>query len=203
MADFQVDPTALQQTAKGINDAIKELEAVGFVEGAGAGRGFSELELTGLQIGAPGCKAAFDDFCERWGLMVRGLVQEGNAIAEKLDLSAGVYHEQEQYLSNSLKYLVNAGLGDPNLTEDQISAQSWSKTLSDNPFEQVAHADYSAKSFVAGAVHSEAAWKATEADLLQHSPEALVLGGDKADADRAKAESDELNKQYQQLTGGS
>ncbi len=203
MADYQVDPGALKQTGKGINDTIKELEAVGFAEGAGAGRGFSLLEMTGMQIGDPGCKSAFDDFCERWAQMVRVLVQEGNEIAEKLDLSAGIYHEQEQYLSDSLKYVVNAGMGNPNLTEDQVSAQSWDKTLSDNPFSQVAGADYSAKSFEVAADHSAASWKAAEADALRYSPEARVFGGDEEDAAKAEARSKALNQEYRNLGGGN
>ncbi|MER5641492.1 hypothetical protein ABT095_31685 [Kitasatospora sp. NPDC002227] len=203
MTDFQVDPEALKQTAKGINDTIKELEAVGFAEGAGAGRGFSMLELTGLQIGEPGCKSAFDDFCERWALQVRALVQEGNQIAERLHLSAGYYHEQEEYLSNSMKVVVNSAMGNPNLTEEQIDKQSWGQTLGDNPYTQVTHADFSMKSWAQAGVHSEAAWKNAEADALRYSPEARVLGGDEADAAKAEARAKQFNEQYKAMGGGS
>ena len=94
-------------------------------------------------------------------------------------------------------------MGNPNLTEDQVDAQSWSKTVSDNPFTQVAHADYSAKSFQAAAVHTEATWKHTEADALQYSPEARLLGGDKADAAKAEAMSKALDEQYKSMGGGN
>jgi len=202
MADLQVDAQALELTAKGINDAIKELEAVGFAEGAGLGRGFSLLELTGMEIGDQGCRSAFDDFCERWALVVRSLVQEGNEIARRLDLSAGLYHEQEQYLSNSMKLVVNSAMGNPNLTEEQVSVQSWKQTLSDNTVTQVAHADFSAQSFQAAAVHQGAAWEGLKADFDRNSGAARMFGPDEEAAKAAEAKQAELNRQYEQMTGG-
>ncbi|MFE4601076.1 type VII secretion target [Kitasatospora indigofera] len=209
MADFQVDPEALKLTAKGINDAIGELKKVGIAEGAVVGRGFTDLELTGGQIGSPGCKSAFDEFCERWGVMVRGLVQQGNEIAEKLDLSAGIYHDHEQYVSGALKDAVSAAMGNPNLTQDQVEGRSWGQTLSDNPYTQVRDADYSAKSFEEGALHSAATWKGVEADLLEHNIMLNQVGDEewnKEHAAKAKAMSDALNQRFdaytQQQAGG-
>ncbi|WP_051738423.1 hypothetical protein [Kitasatospora setae] len=197
MADLQVDPAALEMTAKGINDAITELEAVGFAEAAGTGRGFSYLEMTGMEIGSQRCKDAFDDFCERWALRVRELVQEGNEIADRLNLSAGLYHQQEEYLNNALKYAVNAGMGNPNLTEDQVSAQSWGQTWSDNAYTQFANADYSADSMRAAMVHSEASMKGLQADF-----DRTVLEDEDA-AKAADARANALNEQYRQMPGAT
>lgn len=50
-----------------------------------------------LQVGDAGLCKAFSEFAERWEWGVRALVGEGNQVAEKLDLSAGYYHEMEEY----------------------------------------------------------------------------------------------------------
>ncbi len=163
---YQVDPEALRLAAAGINDAVGELKSIGMVEEAEAGRGFTDLELSGLQIGHPELKKVFDEFCERWSWGVRGLVQTGTDIAEKLHLSAGLYHDQEQYVSGTLKDVTNAAIGNPNLTREQVEGQSWDRTLADNPYTQIRDADYSAKSFQAGAVHTASTWKGEEADLM-------------------------------------
>lgn len=199
---YQVDPQALKQTASGINDTISELKSIGIVEGAEAGRGFSNLELSGLQIGHPRVKSAFDEFCERWSWMVHGLVRQGNSIAEKLHLSAGIYHDQEQYVSGMTKDVVNAAMGNPNLTEDQVEKQSWGKTLSDNDVTQIAHADYSAKSFQAGAMHSAATWKGTEADLMTNSQlrAAASMTGESDDLATTQAKAAARAKQLNQLS---
>ncbi|GGR06896.1 hypothetical protein [Kitasatospora griseola] len=202
MADLQVDAQALEMTAKGINGAIKELEEVGFAEGAGLGRGFSLLELTGMEIGDQGCRSAFEDFCERWALMVRSLVQEGNEIARRLDLSAGLYHQQEQYLSDSMKLVVNSAMGNPNLTEEQVSAQSWKQTLSDNSVTQFENADFSAQSLQAAGLHQRASWEGLKADFDRNSAPARAFGADEDAARAAEAKQAELNRQYEQMTGG-
>ncbi|WP_431675989.1 type VII secretion target [Kitasatospora sp. KL5] len=207
MVDFRVDPEALRLTAKGINDAIAELEGVGGASGAGVGRGFDGLELTHAQIGAPNCKAAFDEFCERWQWMVRGLVQTGNEIADKLDLSAGIYHEQEQYLSGTMKDVVTAAMGNPNLTQEQVEGRSWRQTLADNPASQIAGADYSAQSFEQAAQHSYGTWKGVEADYLESNPMLNQLGDqehNRQEAAKAKAVSEGLEQQWaaRQAGGG-
>lgn len=63
---YQVDPDALNNTAKGIKDAIAELQKLGISESGEVGRGFSNVSLTGMQVGNPGLQGALDGFCERW-----------------------------------------------------------------------------------------------------------------------------------------
>ncbi|MFD0263538.1 hypothetical protein ACFVH7_35295 [Kitasatospora indigofera] len=203
MGEYQVDPQALKLTAKGINDAIGELKAVGFAEGAGAGRGFTGLELSGMEISTPDCKDALDEFCERWQWMVRALVQQGNEIAQKLDLSAGIYQDQENYVSGALKDVVSAAMGNPNLTQEQVEGRSWGQTFADNQYTQARDADYSAKSFQEAAVHSEATWKGVEADVLTSSPMLNQLGDEERNkelAAKAKARADALNQQFTAYT---
>ena len=203
MGEYQVDPQALKLTAKGINDAIGELKAVGFAEGAGSGRGFTGLELSGMEISTPGCKDALDEFCERWQWMVRALVQQGNEIAQKLDLSAGIYQDQENYVSGALKDVVSAAMGNPDLTQEQVEGRSWGQTFADNQYTQVRDADYSAKSFQEAAVHSEATWKGVEADVLTSSPMLNQLGDEERNkelAAKATARADALNQQFTAYT---
>jgi hypothetical protein len=163
---YQVDPEALKLAAEGINGAISELKSLGIEESGEVGRGFSNVELTGMQLGNAGLRGDFDAFCERWSWGVRTLVQDGNEIAKRLDLSAGIYYDQEQYTEGTLKDVVNAATGNPYLTQDQVEAQSWGKTLSDNPFTQVRDADYSEKSFEQSALHSAQTWQAEGRDLM-------------------------------------
>ncbi|MFB7618302.1 hypothetical protein [Kitasatospora sp. NPDC056181] len=143
---FGVDPQALKLAEEGINSAIAELQGLGIAGLAESGRGFSELELTGMEAGHPDLQAVFTDFCERWSWGVRSLVQEGTDIAVKLGLSAGYYHEQEKYGSGLLKDVVAAGIGNPHQTEEQIEGKSWDAVLGDNPYTQLTNPDFSQES---------------------------------------------------------
>ncbi|MFF3911678.1 hypothetical protein ACFYZJ_38440 [Streptomyces sp. NPDC001848] len=163
---YQVDPDALRMAAKGINEAIDELKSLGIDESGEIGRGFSNIELTGMELGDAGLRSAFDAFCERWSWGVRTLVHDGNEIALRLGLSAGLYHDQEQYVEKMLKDVVNAGMGNPDLTQEQVEAQSWGKTLSDNSFNDFRHADWSEKSIEEAAQHSAQTWKAEGRDVM-------------------------------------
>jgi len=128
MADgFTVDRAALRETAQGINDTIGALEKLGFDEEAEVGRGFSGLALSGLQVGYAGLQSAFAGFCDRWSWGVRTLVQDGNQIAQRLGLSAGMYADAENNIMGSIKDLVDAGIGDPHLSDAQAAQGSWAQ----------------------------------------------------------------------------
>lgn len=167
MTGYVVNPEALKLAEKGINEAIAELQSVGIAGLAESGRGFSSLELTGVELGYAPLQAIFTDFCERWSWGVRSLVQDGNEIATKLGLSAGFYHEQEQYVSNLLKDVVAAGIGDPHQSEEQTEKKSWSQVWADNPVSQVANADYSDKSAQDAFDHMGKTWKDVAKDKLE------------------------------------
>lgn len=100
---YQVDPEAMQRITQGINQAMAELKEFGFDIEANLGRGFDDLSLTGLEAGDDGLQQVFGDFCDRWGWGVRSLMGDANEFAGRLGLSAGIYHEQEQYVSDTLK----------------------------------------------------------------------------------------------------
>nr|WP_223185472.1 hypothetical protein [Streptomyces sp. CBMA152] len=128
----------------GINASLAELKDIGMVGQGSVGRGFTALELSGLDMGHAGLTSEFKTFCERWEWGVRALVQEGNGFAADVGLSAGMLHEQDQYLSSSLKTLANSLNGDPNLTEDELAKKGWGDILTQSPTD---NADYSADSF--------------------------------------------------------
>jgi hypothetical protein len=119
---FEVDPAMLQEAAKGINDTIAELKTLGIDEAAETGRGFGGLSLRGVQVGHQGLQQAFSEFCDRWSWGVRTLVNDGNEIAQRLGLSAGTYHDVEQYTVGVLKDAVNALAGDPHAANQQVES---------------------------------------------------------------------------------
>ncbi|WP_327069987.1 hypothetical protein OG500_30940 [Kitasatospora sp. NBC_01250] len=130
---------------------------------------------------------------------MRRLVHDGDEIALRLGLSAGMYYDQEQYASGMLKDVVNAAMGNPDLTQDQVEAQSWDTTLKDNEVTQIGHADYSAASFQKAMLDSAATWDAEGADVLGSDPQAQALaaltgttGADTAEQQRLLAESKRL-----------
>jgi hypothetical protein len=127
MADgYQVDPSALGAVARGINDVIAELDTVGGVATGGMGRGFTGVTPDPGQLGHGGAHSALAEFCLRWGVAVRGLVEQGNDIAGRLDLSAGAYHDHERYLAGVLKSVSFAAVGDPHATRP-AEDRDWSE----------------------------------------------------------------------------
>ncbi|MER5738235.1 hypothetical protein ABT117_21490, partial [Streptomyces sp. NPDC002262] len=76
--DLVAPPEALAAIAKGIDLAHAELKELGMIGSATMGRGFSDLALTGLELGHPGLASVLETFCERWEWGVRGLTLRGN-----------------------------------------------------------------------------------------------------------------------------
>jgi hypothetical protein len=167
MADggFTVDRAALRETAQGINDTIGALEELGFDEEAEVGRGFSGLSLSGLQVGDAGLQAAFAGFCDRWSWGVRTLVQDGNQIARRLGLSAGMYSDAESNIIGSIKDLVDAGIGDPHLSDSQVAQGSWAQaaglTAAQRPD------DFSAAAWRQAGAQIDQTWTAEGRDVAQ------------------------------------
>ncbi len=158
---YGLDPVALRKTADGINEAIGELKALGFEEGAEAGRGFSELSLSGTQVGHAGLQQAFDTFGDRWEWGVRTLVRDGNEVAARLGLAAGRYHDMEQYAVGVLKDVAVGIGGNPHQSDEQVEQQSWQQlTAGMKP-------DYSAGSWAKAGDEMAAQWKAEGRDLAE------------------------------------
>ncbi|MEU5810186.1 MULTISPECIES: hypothetical protein [unclassified Streptomyces] len=186
--DLDVSKQALGQIAKGITDTLSELKELGMVGDASMGRGFSKLALSGVQTGHEGLTTTLKTFCERWEWGVRTLVQQGNAFAANVGLSAGLIHEQDQYVQGAFKIAVNAGMGNPYASEDEITKKGWGEVLSDNPYTQIRDADYSPESGARAAENSKEAWKtairdANTSDVLLSNQVIDAVGlGDEQDA---------------------
>ncbi|MER5757812.1 hypothetical protein [Streptomyces sp. NPDC002082] len=163
--DLDVSKAALGQIAEGITQTLAELKELGMVGTASMGRGFSDLALSGMETGHDGLTSALGTFCERWEWGVRSLVQQGNAFAAKVGLSAGALHEQDQYIQGSFKVLTNSAMGNPYASEEDVIGKGWGDVLSDNPYTQIRDADYSRESFEQANENSKEAWKGTVRDL--------------------------------------
>ena len=162
---YSADPEALAEVAKGLNGVIAELKDVtGQIGYSDVGRGFEELQLTGLQLGSAGLTAAFGTFCERWEWGVRELVGEATQFAEGLNLSAGIYNDMEQYAKDTLKVGVNAAIGNPHLTEEQAASMSRDQVVAD--MKSSLSPDYSGQSFQESARTVDQTWKETARDSL-------------------------------------
>lgn len=111
--------------AQGINSALGELDSLGTMKGwAGAGRGFTDLEMDGKDAGDDHLGAMLHTFCERWQWGVRGLMAEGNALAEAMGLAAGTFHQTDEYVKGSLKVAYNSVAGDPFAANDKVANES-------------------------------------------------------------------------------
>lgn len=141
-----IKASGLDEIAQGITLSLAELKGLGVDSLAGVGRGFSNLELSGLQLGHEALTAKFTSFCERWEWAVRFLVAEGNAFAEDVGLSAGTLYETDQYVGGALKVGFNSVAGNPYASEDSVTQQSWDQ-LRHSSQDAMTHPDYSGKSF--------------------------------------------------------
>ncbi|MFH7599670.1 hypothetical protein WDV06_31910 [Streptomyces racemochromogenes] len=160
--ELDVSKAALAQIAKGITDTLAELRELGPAGLGNTGGGFTQLKLTGLQSGHQALTSQLDAFCERWGWGVRSLVQEANRFAAGVGLSAGLVHEQDQYVQGGFKVLANAVLGgNPYASEQEVTDKDWGQILGTNPYTNLRDADYSAESALTSAVNTDQAWQQT------------------------------------------
>ncbi|MEU2057007.1 hypothetical protein [Streptomyces bungoensis] len=151
----------LGEIAQGLTLALGELKELGMVGMAAAGRGFSELELTGLELGEEALTETFRSFCERWAWGVRSLINEGNALAVKTGMSAGTYYETDRYVKDALKIGLNSVVGNPHAAEDEVGRQDWREIAT-----EAWHPDYSKKSFDQALDNSAQGWKDAGRDVM-------------------------------------
>ncbi|MEU1277811.1 hypothetical protein [Streptomyces sp. NPDC005805] len=129
---------------------------------ASVGRGFSDLALSGLELGHGGLTSAFGTFCDRWEWGVRALTLKGNAFAQGVGLSAGSYAEQERYVKDSIKVGVNSLNGNPHLSEDEVKRMSWETVRDQKVWD---NADWSRESFSEAHQEVEQTWRNTAYDV--------------------------------------
>ncbi|GAA2735499.1 hypothetical protein [Streptomyces nogalater] len=151
----------LDLIAKGLTGALGELRELGMAGEAGAGRGFGDIALSGLEVGHEGLTGEFTSFCERWEWGVRALVAEGNAFAEKAGLAAGTYYETDQYVKGAFKVAVNASIGNPYASEEEVQKMGWGEIAASG-----GGTDYSQESFREAWANSEQGWKDAGRDAL-------------------------------------
>ncbi|MCF3103823.1 hypothetical protein IPZ58_19835 [Streptomyces roseoverticillatus] len=190
------DSAALDNIAKGINEAIGELKSLGTPGEAAVGRGFDELALSGVELGHEGLAATFKTFCNRWDWGVRALVHDGSQFAERVGLAAGYYHEQDVYIRDSFKVGVNAAMGNPHLLEEDVEKKSMSEILADNPINDFRNPDYSAESFRKAGENSRQVW----AETLRDASTGAANGFGKGPLGRQG--TDAANKLADKLDGG-
>ncbi|MFJ9328101.1 hypothetical protein ACIRPN_11065 [Streptomyces sp. NPDC101230] len=210
--DLNVDPVSVQQITSGLREAVAELREIGTGTGAVLGKGLSDLSMTGMEAGHHGLSLDFEDFCERWEWGVRALVQDANAIAAKLGLAAGIVWEEDRYVEGTFKIAVNAGVGNPHASEDEIVQQDWGDVFTPDYLSP----DYSRESFERTADEAGQTWKDTgralvtegnggrQADQLND-----LLGVDQEAFDRSVDEAfgpspeERAGQQEQQGSGGN
>ncbi|QNE74940.1 hypothetical protein F0344_10210 [Streptomyces finlayi] len=172
--DLDVPPEALAAIAKGINLAHAELKDLGMIGEASTGRGFSDLALSGLELGHSGLAAEFRTFCDRWEWGVRALTQKGNGFALGVGLSAGSFAEQEQYVKDSFKVGVNSVNGNPHLSEDEVKAMSWDTVSRQSAYDSP---DYSAESMTEAHGEVKQNWQDTAYDVEDSALDSMERSG--------------------------
>ncbi|MEV7680390.1 hypothetical protein AB0O64_17855 [Streptomyces sp. NPDC088341] len=160
--DLKFDQESVRRITGGLRAAIGELREVGTGTGAVLGKGFSELAMTGMEAGHHGLAVDFEDFCERWEWGVRALVQDANTIAATLGLAAGLVWEEDQYIQGTFKIAVNAAVGNPHASEDEITQQNWGDVLTPDALSP----DYSPESFRQAGDEAAQTWKDTGRALV-------------------------------------
>ncbi|MGW7522945.1 hypothetical protein [Streptomyces sp. NPDC054783] len=160
-----IKAAGLNLIAQGITQTLDELKDLGLVGLAGAGRGFSILELSGMELGHEDLTSKFTSFCERWEWGVRGLVAEGNAFAAEVGLSAGTLYETDQYVGGTLRVGANALVGNPHASEADVEKMSWSQ-WADSTADAYMHPDYSEKSFHDAWENSKQGWTDASHDFM-------------------------------------
>jgi len=165
---------ALVEIARGIDLAHSELKDLGMIGEASAGRGFSDLALTGLELGHGGLTSEFETFCNRWEWGVRALTLRGNGFAQGVGLSVGAFAEQEQYVKDTFKIGVNALNGNPHLSEDEVKQMSW-ETIRDQHMWD--NADWSGESFEQAHAEVKQTWKNTGYDVMDAQLDSMERSG--------------------------
>ncbi|NUK11203.1 hypothetical protein HRW23_13815 [Streptomyces lunaelactis] len=172
--DLEAPAVALAAIAQGINLAHAELKELGMIGEASTGRGFSDLALSGLELGHGGLTDQFQTFCDRWEWGVRALTLRGNGFAQGVGLSAGSFAEQEQYVKDSIKIGVNSLNGNPHLSEDEVKATSWDTISTQNQWD---NPDWSPESFSEAHEESKQTWKNTSYDVMDAQLDSMERSG--------------------------
>ncbi|MFF7179977.1 hypothetical protein [Streptomyces sp. NPDC008121] len=188
--DLAAPAAALAAIVQGINLAHNELKDLGMIGQASTGRGFSDLALSGLELGHGGLTSEFETFCGRWEWGVRALTLRGNGFAQGVGLSAGSFAEQEQYIKDSFKIGANSLNGNPHLSEDEVKQMRWDTIRDQHLWDG---ADYSAESWSEAHGEVEQTWRNTGYDVMDAQLDSMERNGliDPAVRDRLDGQLEE------------
>ncbi|MFP8963047.1 hypothetical protein ACLIYP_21185 [Streptomyces nanhaiensis] len=161
--DLKFSKEALDLITKGLNGAIDELKEVGSsATGSLQGAGFDGMAMTAMEAGHSGLAKDFEGFCEDWAWGVRTLVMDANGLAARLGLAAGLVHEEDQYWQGTFKVAANSFVGNPHLSEDEITQREWGELVSLDNYKP----DYSIESFQQAGEEMAQTWKDTGRTVL-------------------------------------
>ncbi|MEW2550430.1 hypothetical protein [Streptomyces zhihengii] len=180
--ELRASEVALAAIAAGIDLAHAELKELGMIGEASTGRGFSDLALSGLELGHGGLTGTFETFCERWEWGVRALTLKGNAFAQGVGLSAGSFAEQEQYVKDTIKIGVNSLNGNPHLSEDEVKQMDWETIRDQHTWDD---ADWSGESFSQAHEEVKQTWRDTGYDVMDAQMDAMERSGIITEEERA------------------
>ncbi|WP_435975129.1 hypothetical protein [Streptomyces sp. Qhu_M48] len=172
--DLAAPAAALTEIAQGIDLAHAELKELGMIGEASTGRGFSDLSLSGLELGHGGLTSEFETFCNRWEWGVRALAIRGNGFAQGVGLSAGSFAEQEQYIKDSIKIGANSLNGNPHLSEDEVKGMRWDTIRDQHMWDD---ADWSEESFSEAHGEVRQTWKNTGYDVMDAQLDSMERQG--------------------------
>ncbi|MER5884151.1 hypothetical protein ABT160_10000 [Streptomyces sp. NPDC001941] len=172
--DLAAPPEALAEIARGIDLAHSELKDLGMTGEASVGRGFSDLALSGVELGHGGLTAELENFCGRWEWGVRALTLRGNSFAQGVGLSSGSFAEQERYIKDAFKIGVNSLNGNPHLSEDEVKQMSWEKIRDQHASDG---ADWSAESLSRANDDVKQTWKNTGYDVMDAQLDSMERQG--------------------------
>jgi hypothetical protein len=156
--EVKIDPELMIAAADGINGIIDTLAQFGLGETAGAGRGFSAIQLSTLEAGDSEVQRKMESFAERWEWGIRFLVQSANEISQIIGLAAGAFYEMDQIQAATIKKSVADLVGNPNMSYEEAKTTSWEQML------QMQQPDYSPESFDKAAASLQENWTSIKND---------------------------------------
>ncbi|MFV2118300.1 hypothetical protein ACE14D_07575 [Streptomyces sp. Act-28] len=171
---LKLPPETARLLTEGIDKAHGELTDLAGIGDAAAGGGFSDLALSGVELGHRGLAAAFGTFCDRWGWGVRDLMRRGNEFAHAVGLAAGALHEQDEYVKGTIKVVTNGLNGNPHLSEEEVQARSWDSIVSQRPTDG---ADWSGESFATAHRVVAQLWNDTNYDVQHQLADSMERAG--------------------------
>ena len=154
--DLKFDKESLALITKGLKSAVGELKEAGADStGSLQGSGFDQMPMSKMEAGNGRVADIFEDFCERWEWGVRALVQDANALAERLHLAAGMTFSEDEYWAGTWKVGANSVVGNPHASEEDVAQMSYSEIMEQN------RPDYSGDSFEKAWNDSKQTWQDT------------------------------------------